>query len=59
MSTALTGSFYTTSRPRLGEKLAMMKYDPIGEYYHFGSRYWRGAVLGRGREWCVPVLAVS
>lgn len=30
VSTALTGSFYTTSRVRVGEKLAMIKYDPIG-----------------------------
>ncbi|EIW71109.1 hypothetical protein TREMEDRAFT_28345, partial [Tremella mesenterica DSM 1558] len=28
VSTALTGFFYTTSRPRIGEKLSMMKYDP-------------------------------
>ncbi|KAI9636246.1 uncharacterized protein MKK02DRAFT_44951 [Dioszegia hungarica] len=29
VSTALTGFFYTTTRARLGEKLAMMKYDPM------------------------------
>ncbi|EUC60752.1 39S ribosomal protein L33 [Rhizoctonia solani AG-3 Rhs1AP] len=28
VSTAQTGYFYTTSRPRLGEKLVRMKYDP-------------------------------
>jgi large subunit ribosomal protein L33 len=32
ISTALTGFFYTTTRPRLGEKLAMMKYDPMGAW---------------------------
>jgi ribosomal protein L33 len=32
VSTALTGFFYTTTRPRLGEKLAMMKYDPMGAW---------------------------
>lgn len=31
VSTALTGFFYTTSRPRIAEKMAMMKYDPVGE----------------------------
>lgn len=31
VSSALTGFFYTTSRPRLADKLAMMKYDPVGE----------------------------
>lgn len=35
VSTALTGFFYTTSRTRLGEKLAMMKYDPKGEYQSY------------------------
>jgi large subunit ribosomal protein L33 len=30
VSTALSGFFYTTTRPRIGEKLAMMKYDPKG-----------------------------
>ena len=30
VSTALSGFFYTTSRPRLADKLAMMKYDPKG-----------------------------
>jgi large subunit ribosomal protein L33 len=30
VSTALTGFFYTTTRARIGEKLAMMKYDPMG-----------------------------
>ncbi|KAL7419363.1 hypothetical protein Q5752_006201 [Cryptotrichosporon argae] len=29
VSTALTGFFYTTTRPRVAEKLAMMKYDPV------------------------------
>ncbi|KAL1407313.1 hypothetical protein Q8F55_006735 [Vanrija albida] len=29
VSTALTGFFYTTTRTRIGEKLAMMKYDPV------------------------------
>ncbi|ODN79441.1 ribosomal protein L33 [Cryptococcus amylolentus CBS 6039] len=29
VSTALTGSFYTTSRVRVGDKLAKIKYDPI------------------------------
>jgi large subunit ribosomal protein L33 len=33
VSTALSGFFYTTTRPRLGEKLAMMKYDPKGVFY--------------------------
>ncbi|ELU40219.1 ribosomal l33 domain-containing protein [Rhizoctonia solani AG-1 IA] len=31
VSTAQTGYFYTTTRPRLGEKLVRMKYDPKGE----------------------------
>lgn len=32
VSTALSGFFYTTTRPRVAEKLAMMKYDPKGGY---------------------------
>lgn len=32
VSTALTGFFYTARRPRLSEKLAFRKYDPVGEY---------------------------
>lgn len=39
VSTALTGSFYTTSRVRVGEKLAMIKYDPIGECHFFWSAF--------------------
>ncbi len=31
VSTALTGFFYTARRPRLSEKLAFRKYDPMGE----------------------------
>lgn len=30
ISTAQTGFFYTTQRPRLGPKLAAVKYDPLG-----------------------------
>lgn len=37
VSTALTGSFYTTSRVRVGEKLAKIKYDPIGECAIYSS----------------------
>nr|XP_031860697.1 ribosomal protein L33 [Kwoniella shandongensis]KAA5527769.1 ribosomal protein L33 [Kwoniella shandongensis] len=29
VSTALTGFFYTTSRIRVSEKLAKIKYDPV------------------------------
>ncbi|OCF30758.1 ribosomal protein L33 [Kwoniella heveanensis CBS 569] len=29
VSTALTGFFYTTSRIRVSDKLAKIKYDPI------------------------------
>jgi ribosomal protein L33 len=31
VSTALTGFFYTARRTRLAEKLAVRKYDPMGE----------------------------
>lgn len=35
VSTAQTGYFYSTTRPRLGEKLARMKYDPKGKFGRF------------------------
>jgi hypothetical protein len=30
LSTAQTGFFYTTARPRLGPRLSAVKYDPKG-----------------------------
>nr|XP_019046985.1 50S small subunit ribosomal protein L33 [Kwoniella bestiolae CBS 10118]OCF25915.1 50S small subunit ribosomal protein L33 [Kwoniella bestiolae CBS 10118] len=33
VSTALTGYFYTTSRIRVSDKLAKIKYDPIGGHF--------------------------
>ena len=36
ISTAQTGYFYTTQRPRLGNRLCAVKYDPKGtDYYPF------------------------
>ena len=32
VSTALTGFFYTTSKQRILPKLALRKYDPIGQW---------------------------
>lgn len=48
VSSALTGFFYTTSRQRLGEKLTMMKYDPMGE---FGVLGWQLAMDGLSCGW--------
>jgi large subunit ribosomal protein L33 len=46
VSSALTGFFYTTSRTRLADKLAMMKYDPVGELRVGGPTGWRAPVWG-------------
>lgn len=32
ISTAQTGYFYTTQRPRLGNRLCAVKYDPRGAF---------------------------
>jgi large subunit ribosomal protein L33 len=59
ISTAQTGFFYTTQRPRLGPRLSAVKYDPKGTscclFYSSVLLYTRSYVLGT----CVLYYAVS
>ncbi|PWN42811.1 hypothetical protein IE81DRAFT_323164 [Ceraceosorus guamensis] len=62
MSTAGTGYYYTTKRLRVADKLAKMKYDPVGElFFSTFAHYWLvGLALAskdaseimRSVEWC-------
>ncbi|KAH8897090.1 hypothetical protein GQ53DRAFT_818378 [Thozetella sp. PMI_491] len=38
LSMAMTGFFYTFTRPRVARPMSMLKYDPIGALFHFLRR---------------------
>ncbi|KAH9982127.1 hypothetical protein BGW80DRAFT_1261706 [Lactifluus volemus] len=56
ISTAQTGFFYTTQRPRLGPKLAAVKYDPRGAFLLFFFFFF---LFFRFGDWGVGFLVMT